>query len=203
VPGRDEPLSLVVPPVVARLVEHHPRFTMFSADLETVTGPWAWRAEAAFFPERTFAERARTAGPDAGLNLLASPPRLTSGHSFDAGVGGDRRAGSFRLYGSVLVHREQSGDGCGGPSAACHGRTDVNLIGSVERPFARDRYRARGFVVVNAAGGSAFLRGTLSWQARDPLAVEVSGGWFVGDSEDSIGRFEDRDFVVTRLRYHF
>ena len=55
-------------------------------------------------------------------------------------------------------------------------RTDVSLVGSIDRTFARDRYLARAFAVVNPGDGSGFVRGLLVWTARDNVAVEASAG---------------------------
>ena len=76
-------------------------------------------------------------------------------------------------------------------------------MGSVERSFHRDRQLARGFVVFNPADASAFLRGLWSWKVQDDVAVETSGGLFLGSSDDTIGAFAGRDFVLVRLRCEF
>jgi hypothetical protein len=170
-------------PVTGRLVERHPRFTILGADVETVTGEWAWRAEVVASIEKSFASASGTA--------------LVGGRAFDAGAGFDRRAGDYRVYASVLVHREWS---VANPAVR---RTDVNVVGSVERPFARDRYLARMFAVVNPGAGSAFVRGVLRWQASDRASVEGSVGGFLGTSDDRIGRFRNRDFAFVRFGYDF
>ncbi len=169
--------------VVGRLTEVHPRFTMLGADFETVAGAWALRGEVATFVDRTFAARSR--------------PGLVHGRALDAGVGFDRRAGEFGVFGSALVHREWSAED------ALVERTDVNLVGSVERSFGRERYLARAFAVVNPGDASAFLRGLFGWRARDRIALEWSGGAFLGTSDDTIGRFRTRDFVSFKLRTWF
>jgi hypothetical protein len=38
---------------------------------------------------------------------------------------------------------------------------------------------------------------------RDNVALEGSGGWFVGDGRDIIGRFADSDFLYARVKYYF
>jgi hypothetical protein len=156
---------------------------MIAGDLETVTGPWAWRAEVAVRPGRQFAAVGR--------------PGLASGRSFDAGFGFDRRAGEFRVFGSVLVHTDGSDDD------ALVSRTDTSLIGSIERTFGRDRYLVRGFGVVNPADRSGFLRGLVSWKVRDHIVLDGSAGAFLGTSDDTIGRFAERDFLLARIRYDF
>jgi hypothetical protein len=139
------------------------------------------RAEVAVFPEKTFA--------------AVSSPGLVKGRAFDAGIGVDRRAGSLHLFASLLAHRESS-DADPGIE-----RTDVNVIGSVDRAFSRERGRGRAFVVVNPREQSAFVRGLMLWKLYDRLAIEFSGGSFIGTSADIIGRFDDRDFLAARLRY--
>ena len=171
------------PTVLGRLVERHPRFTMVAADLETVTGDWAWRAEAAFFPERTLTS--------------AASPGGARGRVVEAGAGFDRALGATRLVGSVLVRRAWT------DVDPALDALDVNVVGSIERTFSRERYRARAFVVVNPADASAFLRGVLAWSVRDNVSAEFSAGSFLGDGDDAIARFDGRDFVMAAFKYHF
>ena len=112
-------------------------------------------------------------------------------------MGVDRRAGAFRVFSSVVLHREWSEED---PLVA---RTDVNVVGSIERSFGRERYLARAFAVVNPIDAAVFLRAALVWSARDRLTVEGSAGAFMGTSDDTIGRFKTRDFMVVRLRTWF
>ena len=174
----------LTPPVVGTLVERFPRFTMVSGDFETVVGEWALRGEAAMFVEKTLQSRR---GAPAGVD----------GRAFDAGVGFDRRTGDFRVYGSLLVRREWSDVE---PELA---RTDVTLVGSIERAFARDRYLARVFGVTTPADGSGFLRGLFVWKLRDAVAIEASAAAFLGSGDTTLARFEGRDFLLTRLRYRW
>lgn len=171
------------PAVVGRLVERFPRFTMVGGDVETVVGEWALRGEAAVFVEKTFASVSR--------------PGTVAGRAIDAGIGADRRAGAFRVFASMVVHREWSGED---PAIARH---DVTLIGSIERTFARDRWLLRAFAVANPADGSGFLRGVAAWRVRDAVAIEASAGAFLGTGDDTIARFSGRDFVFGRVRYGF
>jgi hypothetical protein len=171
------------PTVVGELVEVHPRFTMYAADFETVSGSWAWRGEVAVFPERTFS--------------AVSFPGLVKGRSVDAGIGFDRQAGPLRVFGSVVVHREEADRD---PRIE---RTDLSLIGSVDRAFRQEQLRARAFAVVNPDDQSAFIRGLFLWKLHDRAGLELSAGTFLGTSDDTIGRFEQRDFAVARLRYDF
>jgi hypothetical protein len=119
------------------------------------------------------------------------------GKAIDAGVGVDRAAGDYRVFGSVVWHREWS--------AVLPDATEsyVNLIASVERQFSRDRYMARVFGVLNPEDRSGFVRGLVSWSVRDNVLLEGSGGIFMGEGTDTISRFTDRDFVFLRVRYHF
>jgi hypothetical protein len=167
--------------VVGRLVERFPRFTMVAGDVETVAGEWAIRGEGAIFVDRTFAASSR--------------PGTVGGRSLDAGVGTDRRAGSLRVFGSVVVHRQWSAEDAG------IARTDVNLVGSVERAFGRDRWLARVFGVGNPADASGFLRGLVTWRVRDDMALEASAGAFLGTGADTISRFSGRDFVMVAARW--
>ena len=136
--------------VVAQLLEFHPRFTMVGGDFETVSGAWAFRGEVAGFVDRSFVST--------GSLTPGVPPLLVPGRSFDAGAGFDRRVGAWRVFGSTVVHRQWANDD---PSVA---RTDVDVVGSVERSFRGDRHVARGFAVINPADAAAFLRGAWTWR---------------------------------------
>ena len=197
------------PSVPGELVEWHPRFTMVSGDFETVQGDWAMRGEVAMFPERTFAGAGRGG--------------LVNGRSIDAGAGVERRAGDYRLFASAILHREWSSEGVvprsvensreleNGTSpefstdrgTTPYRRTDVSLVGSVDRPFRRDTWLVRVFGVMNAVDRSGFLRGLLLWKPRDNVTWEFSAATFLGTGDDSIGRFKGRDFLFARLKYHF
>ena len=188
------------PPTVAVV---YPRFTMIGADFEAVRGRWGVRGEAAAFVADNFQS------PDL---------RIVTGHSVDAGVGVDRRAGDYTLSGTVLVHSESydtplslpnsspSSSPNSNPSSnndTSDGRTDVSLVVSADRTFARERYRFRGFGVYNATEVSGFVRGIGMATLRDNLALEASIGWFAGDGRDLVGRFGDSDFAYLRLKYYF
>lgn len=158
---------------------------MIGTDFETVRGPWGVRGEAAFF-DRSFQS-------PAGIGIL-------DGQSMDVGAGVDRRAGDYRIGASLLVHHEGY-DRVRASEPA--GRTDVSVIVSSDRSFARDRYTARVFGVIDPPEGSAFLRGILTAKVRDDVAVEGSAGWFGGSGRDVVGRFSDSDFGYLRLKYYF
>ena len=168
------------PAVVGTLVERFPRFTMLSGDFESVTGDWAWRGEAAVFIEKTLQGAAGTA---------------VKGRAFDAGAGVDRRTGDFRIFASAVLHRQWSIED---PSVE---RTDLSLVGSIERQFDRDRYLARVFAVINPGDASGFVRGLLVARVRDNVAVEGSAAAFIGDGDDTLARFKTRDFMLIRIRW--
>ncbi len=176
-----------VPPVsaqvVGRLVETFPRFRMYAGDFETVMGEWALRGEAAVFTKKKLA----------GVTV----PGAVNGRVIDAGVGFDRRAGDLRVYGTALFHREWSDEDPGVE------RTDFSLVGSVDTTLARDTHLLRAFAVVNPGDESAFVRGLWEWSIADNTSLDVSAGAFLGTSNDTLGRFKGRNFVFTRLRWHF
>ena len=163
------------------LAIEYPRFTMIGGDFETVSEPWVIRGEAAVFTRDAFQA-------PAALSAL-------TGSSLDAGVGVDRKAGEYRVSGDVLLHRERYD-----PSG---GRTDVSLIGSLDRSFARQRYQGRLFGVYNPNSSEGFVRGIFTATLRDNVALEGSLGWFAGSGLDTIGRFADSDFLYLRLKYLF
>jgi hypothetical protein len=154
---------------------------MIGGDFETVYGEWGLRGEVAAFVEDNFQTR---------------DVQVASGTSVDAGVGIDRRAGDYRLSGTLLFHREDA-------DAATLGRTDVSVIASADRSFSREKYNVRTFAVVTPSESSAFLRTIATISLRDNLALEGSGGWFAGSGRDVVGRFADCDFLYTRLKYYF
>lgn len=166
----------------------YPRFTLVGGDFETVRGEWGLRGEVAAFLEDSF---------------QSSTAAIVSGRSFDAGIGVDRRAGDYRVSGTVLFHHERYDAPL---DTAASGRTasdDVSLIASADRSFARERYLVRVFGVYNASESSGFARGITTATLRDNLALEASVGWFIGGGLDLVGRFADTDFVYTRLKYYF
>jgi hypothetical protein len=160
----------------------YPRFTMAGGDFETVFGAWGVRGEVAAFTDDAFQPEA--AGP------------APTGSSLDAGGGVDRKAGDYRISGQVLVHREAYDRGL-------QPRTDVSLIVSADRSFARQKYEGRLFGVYNPTSGAAFVRGIARANLRDNVALEGSIGAFTGDGTDNIGRFADSDFAYVRLKYSF
>lgn len=164
----------VAPLVVGELVERYAQFTMIATDAEAVVGPWAIRGEAAYF-ERV------------------------GSHALDVGAGVDRSAGDYRLFTSVVWHRDWA---TGGPTRV---NDDLSIIGSVERRFSRDRYLLRVFGVGNPLDDSGFLRALAAWSVRDNVTLEASGGLLFGStsSMDTLSRFRDRDFAFVRVRWFF
>jgi hypothetical protein len=191
--GRDAfgPISIAIDPAPqlpapGRLVGTHPRFTMVAGDFETVTGPWGIRGEAAIFVERTLTSTSAPAG--------------VRGRVVEAGIGVDRDVRGTRVFASVLLHREWS---IGSDDIDT---TDVDLVGSLERAFDRDRVRVRGFAVVNPADRFAFVRVVAARSLRDNLTGEASAGVFAGPravTRQALARFDGREFILLRLRYDF
>ena len=166
----------------------HPRFTMIGADFETVRGEWGLRGEVAAFVDD---------------NFQAPSLQVLTGHSVDAGFGVDRKAGDYRLAATALLHREAYDQVLDPLSDAARGRSDITLILSGDRTFARERYGLRTFGVYNARESSGFLRAIATARLSDDVALEGSGGWFIGAGRDLVGRFSDSDFVYVRLKYYF
>ena len=174
------PFGLYTPSPAGALERTYSRFTMIGGDFETTRGVWAVRGEAAIFPRDVF--------------QTAASPEILHGSSFDAGAGVDRKAGDYRVSGDVIVHRE---------SHDRASRTDVSLIASMNRDFAREKYQTRVFALYNPGEASGFLRAIAVAGVRDNVKVEGSIGWFVGSGEDTISRFSDSDFLYLRLKYFF
>jgi hypothetical protein len=118
-------------------------------------------------------------------------------------VGVDRKAGDYRISATALYHRERYDEVVASAEGASRGRADVSLILSSDRSFARERYGLRTFGVYNASESSGFLRAIATAKLRDNVALEGSGGWFVGAGRDIVGRFADSDFVYARVKYYF
>lgn len=178
-------------PISPAILLEYPRFTMLGGDFEAVRGKWGMRGEVAAFVDDHFQS------PDL---------RIVSGRSFDAGAGVDRRAGDYTLSATVLVHSETYDMPLTvneGEDEDPDGRSDLSLVMSLDRAFARERYRIRGFGVFNTTEASAFVRGIGMANVRDNLALEASIGWFAGDGRDLVGRFGDSDFAYLRLKYYF
>jgi hypothetical protein len=153
-----------------------------------VSVAWGLRGEAAVFTEDSFQS----------LSL-----QRIGGRSIDAGAGLNRRAGDYTIGATVLIHSEWYDRPLASEEGLIDGRTDVSLIASTDRTFARERYRLRGFAVYNASESSGFLRGIGVVSLEDNLALEGSAGWFIGSGRDAVGRFSSDDFVYLRLKYYF
>ena len=82
-------------------------------------------------------------------------------------------------------------------------RSDLSLVLSADRRFARERYALRVFGVATPSEGYGFARAIASAELRDNLALEGSVGWFIGEGRDLVGRFSDSDFGYVRLKYYF
>ena len=156
-------------------LESYPRFTMVGADFETVRGQWGIRGELAAFVE------------DAVQSPKAAAP--IKQQTFDAGVGVDRRAGSYRIAGNLLWSRRLD--------------DDVSVVIAADRSFARETRMTRIFAVYNPGDGTAFMRGIASASVRDNVTLEASAGLFAGESADTLGRLTRRDFVYARVKLFF
>ena len=161
----------------------HPRFTMIGGDFESViAGEWGLRGEVAAFVADSF---------------QGDGPSVVAGRSFDAGLGIDRRAGSYQFSATVLYHHEDPDE------PAVEGRSDLSVIVSADRTFARERYQLRGFSVLNPAEETAFVRAIGTARLRDDFALEGSAGWLAGEGPDAIARFGNSDFLYLRLKYYW
>lgn len=181
--GRLSPGSAFLPIDVV-----YPRFTMIGGDFETVRGQWGMRGEVAAIVDDNFQSPA---------------PAIVKGRSIDAGLGVDRNAGAYRISATALFHREAYAETIQSATGFDRGRSDISLIVSGDRTFARERHRLRTFGVYNPNESSGFLRAIAMTKIRDTIALEVSGGWFAGDGRDLVGRFRDSDFLYARLKYYF
>jgi hypothetical protein len=129
--------------------------------------------------------------------------RVVEGQSFEGGVGADRKAGTFRVSGNVLVRRRLLDVGNGSEAAADLDRSDVNLIASIDRAFARKTRKLQVFAVYDPTEATSFLRGIFTVSVTDHLSIEASGGWFAGSGPDTLGRFTERVFVSLKVKRAF
>ena len=156
-------------------------------DFEASRGSWTLRGEAGWRVDDTL-----TAPADPAAAIPA--PRIEAGRSLQAGLGGDRKAGDYRVNASILVeHRD----------AVTFDDVDVTLVGGGERAFSRDTIRLRIFGTWNFSDASGFARTIAGWNVRDNLWLEGSVGWFIGEGDDTLSRFSSRDFVYLRLKTYF
>ena len=181
------------PPGPPEIGETFPRFTMLGGDFETVRGKWGVRGEIAAFVDDVL--QSTSAG------------RGVPGTSIEGGVGVDRRAGDYRVAINVLLsHR--SPDRSDPVGAAFAGvdevdRTDLSLVGAVDRSFVNDTRTVRVFAVYDPADRTTFTRVIGAVSLRDNLWLEGSGGLFAGASLDTLGRLTNRDFAYARLKVFF
>jgi hypothetical protein len=136
--------------------------------------------------------------------------RGVPGRTIDAGVGLDRRAGSYRIAGDVLWSSRRvdvGDDGMEDPGLALAADelngTELNVVIAADRSFARETRTVRVFAVYDPIDGTTFARVIGAVSLRDNVWVEGSGGLFVGTSDDTLGRLSTRDFVYARLRVFF
>jgi predicted RND superfamily exporter protein len=174
------------PGAPVRIEGKYPRFTMIGGDVETVRGEWGIRGEVAAFVDDNFQTAALT---------------VAEGSSVEAGAGVDRKAGSYRVSGTVLFHHERRTRTIADLDETS--RSDLSFVLSTDRRFARERYGIHIFGVANTTEGSGFARAIGSAELRDNLGLEASFGWFAGEGRDLIGRFADSDFVYLRVKYYF
>jgi hypothetical protein len=169
----------------AAVEEVFPRFTMLGGDFETVQGEWGIRGEVAAFVDDSF-------------QAIGGPGAL-DGRSIEGGVGADRKAGTFRVSGNVLLRRRFADE----IQALGIDESDVNLIASIDRSFSRDTRTLQVFGVYDPTEATSFLRGIFRVSLTDRLSVEVSGGLFSGSGAETLGRFTYRDFAYVKVRRDF
>ena len=183
--------------ITATFHERFPRFTMIGADFETVRGPWGMRGEMAAFVDRT-------------LQVVESPA-LVKGKAIEAGLGVDRKAGGYRVSSNLILTKRWSTLGLSlspsvvdaRPANLSIDRTDLTLVGAIDRSFVRDTRSIRALAVYNPREDSAFTRVIATFSMRDNLSLELSGGLFAGDGVDALSRLASRDFLSARLKVFF
>ena len=127
--------------------------------------------------------------------------RGVPGRTIEAGLGVDRKAGSYRLAGNVLWSTRRAADAESYEPEL--NRSDLNLVLAAERTFARETRNLRVFAVYDPVDGTSFTRVIAAISVRDNLWLEGSGGLFAGTADDTLGRLANRDFVYARLKVFF
>jgi hypothetical protein len=179
-------------PVYQGVEERFPRFTMVGGDFETTRGMWGIRGEVAAFVDRTV--------------QAANAPVAVKARSLEAGAGLDRKAGVYRVSGNVVFTRRLP---LALPASEAFfasariDRTDLTLVGVVDRSFARETRSLRALAVYNPGDDSAFARVIGTMSLRDDVSLEASAGVFAGRGTDVLARFADRDFLYLRLKVFF
>ena len=196
------PVIMPVPPdsapgPVVVLRESWSRITMVGADAETARGAITWRAEGAFLLDTPVQAQS---GDPALVDTTPGIGPTVDGRSLQVGAGLDWTLGPWRTFGNVILRRAWA---VGRLASLVPSDGGVQLVGGVERAFARDTRRFRGFAVVDPSEGTAFVRGLGAWNVRDNLWLEGSAAWFTGEGAGFLGRYTDRDFVTVRLKYYF
>ena len=170
-----EPVGFATP----ELLETFPRFTMLGGDFETVRGAWGVRGEVAAFVRDEIQS--------------SIVPRGVPGRSIEAGIGGDRRAGDYRIAANVLWSWRSVDES----------EHDLSLVVAADRSFGRETRTLRVFAVYDPADATTFGRIVAAVSVRENVWVEGSAGLFTGSSSDILGRLTRRDFVYTRLKVYF
>jgi hypothetical protein len=129
------------------------------------------------------------------------------GRSIEGGIGVDRRAGNYRVAGNVLWSW-RGVDGADPSSALLAGdpeleRSDLTLVGSADRSFARETRSLRAFAAYDAVDRTFFGRIIGAVNLRTNAWLEGSAGLFGGSATDTLGRLTHRDFLYTRLKVFF
>ena len=137
---------------------------------------------------------------------ISRAERGVPGRSIEGGIGLDRRAGNYRVAGNVLWSW-RGVDGAD-PSALLAGdpeleRSDLTLVGSADRSFARETRSLRAFAAYDPVDRTLFGRIIGAVNLRTNAWLEGSAGLFGGSATDTLGRLTHRDFLYTRLKVFF
>ncbi|GHV05571.1 hypothetical protein FACS189485_12770 [Spirochaetia bacterium] len=80
--------------------------------------------------------------------------------------------------------------------------TATRITASLSKKFLRDELEIKASVIWEIESGAALVMPTLTW-TKDDVAVELSGGIFVGDTGGLFGQFHDNSFVKAAITYTF
>ncbi|GHT58000.1 hypothetical protein FACS1894109_11360 [Spirochaetia bacterium] len=80
--------------------------------------------------------------------------------------------------------------------------TATRITASLSKKFLRDELEIKASAIWEIESGAALVMPAVTW-AKDDIAVELSGGIFVGDTGGLFGQFHDNSFVKAAITYTF
>ena len=120
----------------------------------------------------------------------------------------DRRAGNYRVAGNVLWSlawrgRHRSVGGVSPPATPSSSGSDLTLVGSADRSFARETRTLRAFAAYDPVDRTFFGRIIAAVSLRTTCGSKDRRDCSRGSASDTLGRLTRRDFLYARLKVFF